>query len=270
MNVNFWGDELPDYVELPEHAADTARPGWGRIDFEGLPNTRDLGGMAAAGGARVKSGVLLRSGALGFASEADLVRLREDYRLQLVSDFRNLTELSEFPDPMDRFAGARFVHAEILSDEQQGITQEQHLAELERLRREAQSGDPRAFMAALYPHLLLGEGGIAGYRAFVRALLELEDGAALWHCHVGRDRCGMGSVLVETMLGVSREDIVDDYLATNLYAPLQLTLDGPAALMSFEAAERAVEPYGGFMGYLIDVLGVERSEIETFRERYLG
>ena len=44
MSRNFWGDELPSTVDLPSRAPE-ARPGYGRIDFEKLPNTRDLGGM---------------------------------------------------------------------------------------------------------------------------------------------------------------------------------------------------------------------------------
>ena len=37
-----------------------ARPNYGRIDFEGLPNTRDLGGLPTADGRRVRRGHLLR------------------------------------------------------------------------------------------------------------------------------------------------------------------------------------------------------------------
>ena len=33
MAQNYWGDELPSRVDLPP-AADPARPGYGRIDFD--------------------------------------------------------------------------------------------------------------------------------------------------------------------------------------------------------------------------------------------
>ena len=112
MAQNYWGDELPSRVDLPP-AADPARPRYGRIDFDKLPNTRDLGGMVGAGGRRVKHGLLLRSGTLGFGFPADIDRLRDDYDLRLVVDFRNLIELSELPDPMDLIPAARYLHAEI-------------------------------------------------------------------------------------------------------------------------------------------------------------
>lgn len=268
MAQNFWGDELPDTVDLPP-ATPASRLGYGRIDFEKLPNTRDLGGMVGADGRRVKPGKLLRSGTLGFGSYADISRLRDEYDLRLVVDFRNLIELSEFPDPMERIPAAHYLHAEIFSDHQVGVTQEHEKTEFEYKLEAMAQGDPTEFMTLLYPHMLTDETGINGYRAFVRAVLDVEEGAALWHCYVGRDRCGMGSVLVETMLGVSRDDILDDYLATNFYAPIELTLDSPASRCYFEAVERALEPFGGFAGYITGTLGISEDEIAAFRERCL-
>ena len=70
----------PQY-ETPTASEVPGREAYGWIDFQGLPNTRDLGGLFGADGRRVKRGLLLRSGALGFARGRDLDRLREDYNL---------------------------------------------------------------------------------------------------------------------------------------------------------------------------------------------
>ena len=72
--------QIPAKVELPG-----AIPGFsefGHIPFEGLRNTRDLGGLPAADGRRVRPALLLRSGALHKATENDLARLLVDYRLE--------------------------------------------------------------------------------------------------------------------------------------------------------------------------------------------
>ena len=258
--------------ETPTASKVPGREAYGWIGFAGLPNTRDLGELIGADGRRVKPGLLLRSGALGFARGNDLDRLREDYDLQLVVDLRNGDELSELPDPMDAFPGARFVHAEILASEALGITQESSAREeAERLRRElADVSDPVESMVILYPHMLLDEQGRRGYRDFFRAVLTCEQGAALWHCYVGRDRCGMASALMETALGVDRAEIERDYLATNVYAPRELTEGGAASLRSLHAAFGAVErEYGSVLDYIINALGITKDELATLRNRYL-
>ena len=257
--------EVPAASEVP------GREGYGWIDFQGLPNTRDLGGLIGADGRRVKRGLLLRSGALGFARGRDLDRLREEYHLQLVVDLRNDDELAELPDPMDAFPGARFVHANILTSEAAGITQDKAAQELARLKRELDpKADPVSFMAVVYPHLLLDGLGIKGYHDLFQALLSCEEGAALWHCYVGRDRCGLASVLVETALGVDRAEIERDYIATNVFAPRELTESGPASLIMLNAAlDAAAREYGSVMGYIRDALGVSAADIDTLRKRYL-
>lgn len=257
--------EVPDGSVMP-----AARRNFGRIAFEGLPNTRDLGGLTGAEGKTVRSGRLLRSGALIFGTDDDLARLRDEYRLRLVVDLRNNEELAELPDPMEQLPDAAFVHASIFEDSQVGITQER-AAQIEAARKRAEeTGDPVDFMAMLYPAMLMDEVGQAGYRAFFEALLGCEEGAALWHCHVGRDRCGMASVLVESALGVPMEQIEADYLATNLYAPAQLTADGAASLRSLGAVTSAVaREYGGYLGYIEGALGVPPSAIRDLRARML-
>lgn len=260
----------PQY-ETPAASEVPGREAYGWIDFQGLPNTRDLGGLFGADGRRVRRGLLLRSGALGFARGNDLDRLRDEYNLQLVVDLRNDDELIELPDPMDAFPGARFVHANILTSEAAGITQDQAARELARLKREIDpKADPVRFMAVVYPHLLTDAPGIAGYRDLFQAVLDCEQGAALWHCYVGRDRCGMASALIETALGVDRDEIERDYIATNVYAPRELTVESPASLIMLRAAFDAVErEYGSVMGYITGALGVTETDIETLRNRYL-
>lgn len=257
--------ETPDVAAMP-----AGRRDYGHIPFDGLPNTRDLGGLTGADGKTVRRGRLLRSGALIFGTDGDIARLRDEYRLRLVVDLRNNEELAELPDPMEQLPGAAFVHASIFEDRHAGITQERE-AQLEAARkRVAESGDPVDFMVMLYPAMLMDEVGQKGYQEFFEALLACEDGAALWHCHVGRDRCGMASVLVESALGVPVEQIRADYLATNLFAPAQLTADGAASLRSLGAVTCAVErEYGDYLGYIKEALGVAPSAIRDLRARML-
>ena len=246
-----------------------ARPNYGRIDFEGLPNTRDLGGLPAADGRRVRRGRLLRSGTLYFATAADRRRLLEDYRLRAVVDLRGEDELAEYPDGMELMPAVRYVHADALKGTVAGISQNAEArAQLEAARMN--DDDPARFMEMVYPHILLGESGIAAYRALVRCVLETTDGAVLWHCHFGRDRCGMGSMLVEVLLGVPTEAVEEDYLATNRFNPDpadERTDANPRFIRAAVAA--ATREFGGVMGYVRDALGITDAEVAELRGRYL-
>ena len=150
-----------------------SRPNFGRIDFEGLPNTRDLGGLPAADGRRVRSGLLLRSGTLYFATAADRRRLMEDYHLRAVVDLRGDDELAEYPDGLARMPGTRYVHADALKGTVAGISQDAAArAQLEAAR--TNDDDPARVMEMVYPHILLGESGVAAYRALLRCVLSEE------------------------------------------------------------------------------------------------
>ncbi|MDM8271535.1 tyrosine-protein phosphatase [Thermophilibacter provencensis] len=245
------------------------RPNYGRIDFEGLPNTRDLGGLLGAEGRCVRRGLLLRSGTLYFATSADCERLQEDYHLQAVVDLRGDDELVEYPDGMGRLPGVRYVHADALKGTVAGISQNAEArAQLEAAR--ANNDDPASFMEMVYPHILLGESGIAAYRALLRTILETTDGAVLWHCHFGRDRCGMASMLVEAVLGVPMAAMEEDYLATNRFNPDPADERTDANLRFIRAAVAAVtREFGGVDGYVRDALGITDAEVAELRSRYL-
>lgn len=246
-----------------------ARTNYGRIDFEGLPNTRDLGGLPAADGRRVRRGRLLRSGTLYFATAADRRRLLEEYRLRAVVDLRGEDELAEYPDGMELMPAVRYVHADALKGTVAGISQNAEArAQLEAAR--VDDDDPARFMEMVYPHILLGESGIAAYRALLRCVLETTDGAVLWHCHFGRDRCGMGSMLVEAALGVPTEAVEEDYLATNRFNPDPADERTDANLRFIRAAVAAVtREFGGVMGYVREALGVTDADVAELRGRYL-
>lgn len=245
------------------------RPNYGRIDFEGLPNTRDLGGLPGAEDRCVRRGLLLRSGTLYFATRADCERLQEEYRLRAVVDLRGEDELVEYPDGMERLPDVRYVHADALKGTVAGISQNAEArAQLEAAR--TNDDDPASFMEMVYPHILLGESGIAAYRALLRTILETADGAVLWHCHFGRDRCGMGSMLVEAVLGVPMDAMEQDYLATNRFNPDPADERTDANLRFIRAAVAAVvREFGGIEGYVREALGITDAEIAELRARYL-
>ncbi len=56
----------------------------------------------------------------------------------------------------------------------------------------------------------------------LRQIMETKEGAVLWHCTEGKDRCGLLSAMTLFLLGVSEQDVMEDYLKTNKSAAKRL------------------------------------------------
>ena len=259
-----------------------------RIPFENLNNTRDLGGMPAAGGRAIRHGRLIRSGHLFFASEADCARLAE--LADVIVDFRTPGERQEKPDPV--LFGTEAHRIPIFGKPSVGTT---HEVEADtRARLEVPDAETAiASMCATYRAFVESPVPLAGYRRFLDILLEPHGLAVLWHCTAGKDRAGFAAVVVEWLLGVDQALIREDYLATNgflagevesLVEMLRVQMGGEneaadAALRCLFTAreeyldaafDHARELYGSFDGFLAQGLRVTPEERVRLRELYLA
>lgn len=128
-----------------------------------------------------------------------------------------------------------------------------------------------------------------GVADVVRLLAEPDSLPAVFHCYAGKDRTGVLAAVVLGLLGVSDEDIVQDYLLTNNYENDRLTRQAadPKAVRFIEelgggAADRSeVYPetmqqllawirrqYGSMRGY-VEALGVKPSVLERLEAALL-
>lgn len=188
----------------------------GRIELEGLPNTRDIGGIPAAGGCYVKHARLIRSGALAGATPRDLETLADEFRLRTVIDLRTDEERREKPDPEDELPDVRFEYAPLLNTATFGVTREGGLRGMMKALKTLQD-DPARIMMDVYASMMVDEKSIEGFAAFFDDVLASGEGAVLWHCTIGKDRAGLATALLLHVLGAARADIVRDYEATNRY-----------------------------------------------------
>ena len=122
---------------------------------------------------------------------------------------------------------------------------------------------------------------VSVYRDYFPLLASL-DGPVLVNCHAGKDRTGFLCALTLHVLGVSRDDIFEDYLATNRhnqadarlremaggfeatheYAPSEALLRRMMAADAayLEAAFQAIaEQHGDIDTYLAEVAGVDEA-----------
>ena len=144
-------------------------PEFGHIPFEGLHNTRDLGGMPAADGRRIAPAKLIRSGCLHKASEQDLARLVGDYDLAGVIDFRTQLERDKEPDPRELMEGVVFYDFPALSGETIGITHGAGVAQ-DLKTFASYNASPHELVRGMYPQILLDDAGRVAYTSFLEVL----------------------------------------------------------------------------------------------------
>ncbi len=259
------------------------------IPNEKIPNLRDLGGMEGADGKKIRCGLLIRSEQLFNASEKDKAMLAA-LPLRRIFDFRNPKEASEKPDP----AIGECVYQNLsIIDESTVVSWESKRSEQSIQQAKAAENDPDAGakqMCEVYRNFVRTAFSRAKYAEFLQEILDTEDGAVLWHCTLGKDRCGWGSALVQAVLGVSREAILADYLFTNeclkdeianMMETLKRITKGTNVANSGRALIEAREEYllaafdeidrqyGSMDAFLEQGLGVDAAMKARFRAKYL-
>lgn len=255
-------------------------------ELTGVRNFRDVGGLPTGDGRRVRPGVLYRSGHLAHATPEDTAFL-SGLGLRTVFDFRNAAD-RKLEGPDVELPGTRNVNLP-LSDPAEG-------AEFWKMVRNGELDELRAALAD-------GQGAarmIASYRTIIvkrtaehsRVLHELADGEvpALMHCAAGKDRAGLSIAVTLLALGVERDAIEADYLASNsphrryrlqrkegsatreispevteLLAPL---FDARSSYLT--AALRTIEEtWGGVDAYLAEGLSLSAETRERLQQRLL-
>ncbi|MET0179152.1 MAG: tyrosine-protein phosphatase [Novosphingobium sp.] len=220
------------------------------LDLEGIHNFRDYGGYAAAGGTRVRRGLLWRSGQHCGATPADLDAVAR-LGLRTVIDLRGDGERARYPclRPGDFAAEVLFAPGE--TARQRGAAVHEEAAGDVRT-----VADARAIMLRTYESLAWRPVLVATFRLYFAALAE-RDGASLLHCLAGKDRTGLAAALAHHVLGVHPDDAMADYMLTNVAGDPERRIAALNTAIS-PARAAAMEP-----GALRTLLSVHPSYLDT-------
>ena len=191
------------------------------IPLEKPKNIRELGGIETRDGRRVKARTLIRSGRLSELTYADASTLLSSYRLRTIIDLRSAKECEERPDP--QWGIVEYFRVPLLSDEQLGFgtisteTQEENRSVFDTLISMTATPDypPARYMLDTYRKLVNTPASQKAIRRVFELLGVQTKGAVLYHCNGGKDRTGIISALLLTILQVPWETIAADYIQTN-------------------------------------------------------
>jgi protein-tyrosine phosphatase len=163
------------------------------LHWEGCFNVRDLGGLPAAGGGRIRRGAIVRADRVDRLTAAGWSAL-EAHGVRTVIDLRNDDELGE--DVAPRPAGIDTVRVALDGVEDTEFWS--HWA----------SGPWFGTPMYYRPFLDRAPQRVA---AAMAAIARARPGGVLVHCAGGRDRTGLVTLLLLALAGVPAETIADDY-----------------------------------------------------------
>ena len=255
------------------------------LPLEGIRNFRDYGGYAGADGARIKRGMLWRSGHHCEATEADLERVHA-LGLATVFDLRGDSERALYPCLRHREFTAEVRYE---PGETAGLSGA--------AAHEAAGQGVRTDEEARLAMIRLNEG--MPWRPVLLATLRMHfaelaapAGPTLLHCVAGKDRTGLACALTHHVLGVHPDEAMADYLLTNAAIDVdeRVRVNGAALRDRYGAemddgAVRALisvapeylgtalaairERHGTVDAYLGEVLGVGAAEMSAIRAALL-
>ena len=263
------------------------------IDFDNIVNARDFGGLNAAGGRQVRYGCLMRTAHLHDASDDDVQRLRNEFRLRRIFDFRSLEEARYLPDRDIPGSAYHLLPTIDMSEEKRtgkAIPEEAFLDLESHIVNYSFYPEVQQMAADMYPSLIRSEYSQLQYATFMRLIIETPDGGVLWHCFQGKDRTGWGAAFLLSALGVSRDDIIRDFdLSNAAYTDIVARLCKDVEERGGGEREKEVirafmgvstnnfqrtlnlidQEYGSMNEYLRNQLMITQKDIRTLRKRYL-
>lgn len=180
------------------------------VELQSVSNVRDLGGVPVCGGREVSPGLIYRGSALCGLTPHDADAFFAQRGIALVVDLRCGWERAAKPDVS--MPGVENMHVPFYDLEKVGIEYTEPAAGTKVVGRDV-ACVPVNFYRSLANPLTVGQMCEAARLVFDSVLA----GRPVYlHCSGGKDRAGVMALLVLTVLGASRQDILEDYLLTNV------------------------------------------------------
>ena len=252
------------------------------VRFEGIVNARDLGGLATSNGGCVAPGRLYRSASLHEMTGADRSTL-EALGIRVIIDLRAEWERREHPYEWTK---GRMVLAPLVDDDlvesitgrfTDGTLRSSELEDWWDLTRVFQAPEERAPEIGTIFETLLGADPAEG---------------VLFHCRGGKDRTGMVAALVLEALGVTRTEVLADFMLSNESGDAERMTEEFKAIATapgrkpwsaearfsltgvrrewLDTLSRGIEDrYGSVTDYLTGRVGISPGDLARLRERYV-
>ena len=217
-------------------------------------NFRDLGGIPTTDGRITVWGRLFRADSLCQMTEDDLAYL-ESIPLKTVVDFRTDDGVKRspniFPTTVKHYVRLPLSPGNI-------DPRNPEIAEQELVWEE--------YMQELNKDLVNNPENIRVFRQFIARVQEEGRLPLLYHCAAGKDRTGLATAYILFSLGVSKEEVFKNYMASAFY--LQGKYDRQIASAPSREALFTVKPE--YLAAAVDAMEKKSGSVEKYLTRVLG
>lgn len=230
------------------------------ITLENVVNIRDLGGYKTFDGKLTKHNIFYRSGNTDKSSKNDIKKLIEVYNVKTVIDLRNNEEIKQSPDKFAEIQEVNYINTPI---------------EYSECLEEFKSTDRG--LAVLYYYILKEKKQVL--KTVFDTIANANEGSILFHCTLGRDRTAMVAMLLLGLVGVNRNDIIQNYTVSYdlikdldiikrdlVYYGKRKTITLPEYIES--AMDFIKNDYNTFENYLLDC-NVSKNNLIKIKNRFI-
>ena len=240
-----------DEEHQPAVAAGAGDQPGASLGISSAPNLRDLGGWPTADGGRVRRGLVYRSAQLAKLEGADTLAFGK-LGIRSVYDLRTGLERAAMADRLPD--GAQYIVADVLADSAAAAPAQLLAIFSNPASAKAMLGEGKtlALFTQAYREIVSLPSALGAYRRLFSDLGDAQRRPVLFHCATGKDRTGWAAAVLLLLLGVPRNDVMDEYLLTN-----------EALLPALEPVFEQFRQAGGDPDLLRPVLGVEPAYLES-------
>ena len=261
-----------------------------RIKAKKIRNIRDLSQFKTPLG-KIKENSFIRSSRLDKTDDKTREKLFTDYNIKSVIDLRNKIEVEEGKEyklPND----ASYYYIPVLVKSYFGISHEKKMSKVmaKESKKIKNRNDAKEYMVNMYKSIIFEKYSQEQFKKIFDLFLNGQDGSFLFHCAGGKDRTGILSLFILTILGVSKEDILNDYSMSDIcnknhnnfltflmhaflyHIKLKwLLIEMLHAKKEYmiETINAIEEKYGSINKYLELEIGLTQDKQDKFRELYL-
>ena len=195
-----------DLILFPKKEDEDVSPGFLErfIRLEGAANFRDIGGYLTRTGRQVRTGKIFRSDELSELSDVDLTIL-DRLGMRRILDLRSREEVKKKADRIPENGPFEYIHIPVYEKEPRW----DYLPAI--LFKRHKLGE---VLSARYFDMIEKRAEVFG--KIVASFADLKNLPAVYHCNAGKDRTGIVTALVLSILGVPDETIIADYSLSNL------------------------------------------------------